>query len=236
VPDTTLPTVTLTTPVRARASRATRRQRVVQLRDETALASCVATWRTVRRFNTATLGNHTSQSLRRTRQQHRHRGAQLRRRRRTRRRSRSRAREGAVYTLNRWRPRATAAADEAGGSGLATCIARGQRRCAQHVDGGTHTFTRQRIDNAGNPSSHDPYTVLADATAPTISIVTPADVRLHGPGREDELQLRDGRLWVSRPASAGRQRRCDRHRVGRDERRSRYRDRPGANTSSKVVH
>jgi lipopolysaccharide export system protein LptA len=85
--------------------------------------------------------------------------------------------DGAVYTLNQVATASYSCADEAGGSGLATCIGAVANGAALSTStAGPHTFTVDATDNAGNPSSATTYyTVLADTTAPTISIVTPAD-------------------------------------------------------------
>jgi hypothetical protein len=178
--DTTLPTVTLTTPAQG-ASFA--QDAVVNASysctDETALASCVGDVADGAPIDTATLGNHTftvtatdaagnigaavhdyvvadvtAPSITIT-------GPA----------------EGATYTLNQAATAGYSCADEAGGSGLATCTGTVASGAALGTStAGLHTFTVNASDNAGNPSSATRnYTVLADTTAPTISIVSPAD-------------------------------------------------------------
>ncbi|MDX6487241.1 MAG: hypothetical protein QOF43_2394, partial [Gaiellaceae bacterium] len=179
-PDTTLPTVTLTTPGQG-ASYA--RNAVVNASyscaDETALASCVGDVADGAAIDTATLGNHTftvtatdaagnvgtaahdyvvvdvtAPSITITSPS-----------------------EGATFTLNQAATASYSCADEAGGSGLATCAGSVANGAAISTStAGSYSFTVSATDNAGNPSSATThYTVLADTTAPMISIVTPVE-------------------------------------------------------------
>ncbi|MDX6450918.1 MAG: hypothetical protein QOH16_967 [Gaiellaceae bacterium] len=187
-PDTTLPTVTLTTP----AQGASFAQNAVvnasyTCADETALASCVGDVADGAPIDTATLGNYTftvtatdgagnvarlahdyvvvdvtAPSITITSPV-----------------------EGAVYTLNQAAAASYSCADEAGGSGLATCGGPvGSGAAISTATAGSFGFTVNATDNAGNPSSVTThYTVLADTTAPTISIVTPTDLATYNLGQ-----------------------------------------------------
>src|SRR5919107_1555451 len=76
-----------------------------------------------------------------------------------------------------------ACADEANGSGLASCT--GDVANGSAVDTSTlgeHTFTADAADNAGNESSDSVTYTVVDETAPTISLVTPADGAVYGLG------------------------------------------------------
>src|SRR5919107_358589 len=76
-----------------------------------------------------------------------------------------------------------ACADEANGSGLASCT--GDVANGSAVDTSTlgeHTFTVDAADNAGNESSDSVTYTVVDETAPTISLVTPADGAVYGLG------------------------------------------------------
>jgi hypothetical protein len=179
-PDTTLPTVTLTTP----AQGASFAQNAVvnasySCADDTALSTCVGDVADGAPIDTATLGNHTftvtatdaagnvgtavhdyvvadvtAPSI-----------------------TIAAPVEGAVYTLNQVATASYTCADEAGGSGLATCTGTVASGAALSTStAGPHTFTVNATDIAGNPSSATrTYTVLADTTLPTVSIVSPAD-------------------------------------------------------------
>ena len=66
--------------------------------------------------------------------------------------------------------------DEADGSGLASCagpVANGANIDTSML--GSHTFTVQAVDNAGNPSTQIVTYSVIDVTPPTITISTPAD-------------------------------------------------------------
>jgi hypothetical protein len=78
-------------------------------------------------------------------------------------------------------------ADEVGGSGLATCdgpVADGE---AIDTTLGTHTFTVDATDVAGNPASASTtYEVVAapsDTTPPTVTITTPAEASVYSVGQ-----------------------------------------------------
>jgi hypothetical protein len=187
-PDRTLPTVTLTTPAEgASFARNAVASASYGCADETALASCVGDAADGAAIDTATLGNHTftvtatdaagnvatvahdyvvvdvtAPSITIT----------------------SPA-EGAVYTLNQAATASYSCADEAGGSGLATCTGPLTTGAAINTSSaGMYSFTVDATDNAGNPSSATThYTVLADTTAPTISIVTPPDNAIYNLGQ-----------------------------------------------------
>ena len=67
-------------------------------------------------------------------------------------------------------------ADEADGSGLASCA--GPVASGANIDTsslGSHTFTVQAVDNAGNPSTKTVTYSVIDVTPPTIAINTPTD-------------------------------------------------------------
>jgi hypothetical protein len=179
-PDTTLPTVTLTTP----AQGASVAQNAVvtasyNCTDETLLASCVGDVADGAPIDTATLGNHTftvtatdaagnvgtavhdyvvvdvtAPSI-----------------------TIAAPAEGAAYTLNQVATASYTCADEAGGSGVAACTGTVASGAALSTStAGSHTFTVSATDNAGNPSTATRnYTVLPDTTLPTVSIVSPAD-------------------------------------------------------------
>lgn len=85
--------------------------------------------------------------------------------------------EGATYTLNQAATASYSCADEAGGSGLATCTGPVASGAALNTStAGPHTFTVTATDTAGNRSTATTnYTVLTDTTLPTVSIVSPAD-------------------------------------------------------------
>jgi hypothetical protein len=179
-PDTTLPTVTLTTPAQAASYPQNAAVNAsYSCVDETALSSCVGDVADGTPIDTATLGNHTftvtatdaagnigsavhdyvvvdvtAPSITIT-------GPA----------------EGATYSLNQTATATYSCADEAGGSGLATCTGTVASGAALSTStAGPHTFTVNATDTAGNPSSATrTYTVLADTTLPTASIVSPAD-------------------------------------------------------------
>ena len=67
-------------------------------------------------------------------------------------------------------------ADEAGGSGIASCV--GTVADGAPVDTSTlgeHTFTVDASDNAGNSTSRSVTYTVVDATPPAITITTPGD-------------------------------------------------------------
>ncbi|HEV7639576.1 MAG TPA: Ig-like domain-containing protein, partial [Gaiellaceae bacterium] len=180
LPDTTKPTVTITTP----AQGASYAQNAVvnatySCTDDTSIPTCVGDVANGAPINTATLGNHTFTVtatdaagnvgtavhdyvvVDRT-------GPSV---------TITRPAEGESFTLNQAVTASFSCADEAGGSGLATCIGTVANGAALSTSAaGPHTFTVTAIDNAGNTSSETRhYTVLPDTTLPTISIVSPAD-------------------------------------------------------------
>jgi hypothetical protein len=66
-------------------------------------------------------------------------------------------------------------ADETGGSGLASCV--GTVTNGSAIDAttlGSHSFTVNATDNAGNPATKTVHYTVVDVTAPTIAITTPA--------------------------------------------------------------
>ncbi len=86
--------------------------------------------------------------------------------------------DGAVFTVGQVVLADYDCADEAGGSGLATCA--GPVADGDPIDTslGTHTFTVNATDVAGNPGGATAtYLVTAppDVTPPTVTITTPAD-------------------------------------------------------------
>jgi hypothetical protein len=84
---------------------------------------------------------------------------------------------GAVYTLNQPVSASYACADEAGGSGVGSCV--GDVANGGAVDtstAGPHTFTVTAADGAGNTTTvQNGYTVAADTTAPTIALTSPVE-------------------------------------------------------------
>jgi hypothetical protein len=85
---------------------------------------------------------------------------------------------GATYTQNQVVNAQYSCADEAGGSGIASCsgtVANGAALSTSTL--GSHTFTVNATDNAGNTHSVSrTYTVVADDTAgPAITVSSPVD-------------------------------------------------------------
>jgi lysophospholipase L1-like esterase len=69
-------------------------------------------------------------------------------------------------------------ADEAGGSGLATCVATVSD--VSNIDTsslGSHAFTVNASDNAGNPSTRTVHYTVVDVTPPSITITSPTDAQ-----------------------------------------------------------
>ena len=94
--------------------------------------------------------------------------------------------DGAVYTVGQVVLADYDCADEAGGSGLATCD--GPVADGDPIDTslGTHTFTVSATDVAGNPGgASSTYLVTAppDLTPPTVTIATPADGAVYTVGQ-----------------------------------------------------
>jgi hypothetical protein len=72
-------------------------------------------------------------------------------------------------------PAAYTCADDAGGSGLASCA--GTTRAGRPIDTrtlGSHTFTIKATDRSGNTATRTVHYVVRDGTAPTISLTAPA--------------------------------------------------------------
>jgi hypothetical protein len=179
-PDTTLPTVTLTTPAQgASYAQNAAVNASYSCADDNAVASCVGDVADAAPIDTATLGNHTftvtatdaagnvgtavhdyvvidvtAPSI-----------------------TIAAPADGVAYTLNQAATASYTCVDEAGGSGLATCTGTVVNGAALSTStAGPHTFTVSATDNAGNPSTATSnYTVLPDTTLPTVSIVSPAD-------------------------------------------------------------
>jgi hypothetical protein len=83
---------------------------------------------------------------------------------------------GAVYGLGEQVAADYSCADEAGGSGLASCsgaVANGAAVDTSSV--GEKTFKVEAADNAGNPASKSVSYTVVDRTAPTIAIAAPVD-------------------------------------------------------------
>ena len=94
--------------------------------------------------------------------------------------------DGAVFTVGQIVLADYACADEAGGSGVATCD--GPVASGDPIDTslGTHTFTVSATDVAGNPGgATSTYLVTAppDLTSPTVTIATPADGAVYAVGQ-----------------------------------------------------
>jgi hypothetical protein len=92
--------------------------------------------------------------------------------------------DGATYGLGQLVSAAYSCADEAGGSGLATCagpVANGAPVDTSSL--GKKSFTVNATDNAGNPASKTVSYTVADRTAPSISLTTPADGAVYAPGQ-----------------------------------------------------
>ena len=94
--------------------------------------------------------------------------------------------DGAVYTVGQVVLADYDCTDEAGGSGLATCA--GPVANGDPIDSslGTHTFTVNATDVAGNPggaSSTYLVTVPPDLRPPTVTITTPADGAVYTVGQ-----------------------------------------------------
>jgi Bacterial Ig-like domain (group 3) len=83
---------------------------------------------------------------------------------------------GAVYGLGEQVAADYSCADEAGGSGLASCsgtVAGGDAVDTSSV--GEKTFKVEAADNAGNPASKSVSYTVVDRTAPTIAVAAPVD-------------------------------------------------------------
>jgi len=84
--------------------------------------------------------------------------------------------DNAIITRNAVVAADYSCADESDGSGLASCI--GPVASGANIDTallGSHTFTVQAIDNAGNPATASVTYSVIDVTPPTITITTPAN-------------------------------------------------------------
>jgi len=93
--------------------------------------------------------------------------------------------DGAVYKRNEQVAASYTCADEAGGSGLDTCV--GDVANGANVDTttlGQHSFTVTATDHAGNTDSAVTHYTVVDATAPTIAIGSPADGATYGLGEQ----------------------------------------------------
>lgn len=91
--------------------------------------------------------------------------------------------QGAVYDLGQQVAASYSCADEAGGSGLASCsgtVASGGSVDTSSV--GEKSFTVNATDNAGNPASTTVTYRVVDRAAPEITLASPADGAVYGFG------------------------------------------------------
>ena len=139
--------------------------------------------------------------------------------------------DGAVFTVGQVVLADYDCADEAGGSGLATCA--GPVADGDPIDTslGTHTFTVNATDVAGNPGGATAtYLVTAppDVTPPTVTITTPADGAVFTVGQvvlaDYDCADEAGGSGLATCAGPGGRRRSDRH-LARDPHVHRERDR-----------
>jgi hypothetical protein len=93
--------------------------------------------------------------------------------------------DGAVYGLGEHVVANYSCADEAGGSGLASCS--GTVPSGSAVDtssAGQKSFKVEATDNAGNPSSRTVSYTVADRAAPQITLTSPADGAVYSLGQQ----------------------------------------------------
>jgi hypothetical protein len=91
--------------------------------------------------------------------------------------------QGAVYDLGQQVAASYSCADEAGGSGLASCtgtVANGAAVDTSSV--GQKSFTVSATDNAGNPASRTVTYTVADRAGPEITLSSPANGAVYGLG------------------------------------------------------
>jgi hypothetical protein len=91
---------------------------------------------------------------------------------------------GAVYGLGEHAAADYECADEAGGSGLATCagtVANGAAIDTSSV--GEKTFTVEATDNAGNPASKSVKYTVVDQAPPSISVASPTEGAVYALGQ-----------------------------------------------------
>jgi hypothetical protein len=89
--------------------------------------------------------------------------------------------EGAAYAQNQVVSADYSCQDEAGGSGLASCV--GSVASGAPIDTvtlGAHAFTVTATDNAGNTGTVTHNYAVADVTAPTISLTSPPEGAVYG--------------------------------------------------------
>ncbi|MEA2365316.1 MAG: hypothetical protein QOI32_828 [Thermoleophilaceae bacterium] len=92
--------------------------------------------------------------------------------------------DGADYARNQHVAATYSCADEANGSGLASCA--GDVADGADIDTSTlgdHTFTVTTADNAGNTDSRSVTYTVVDTTGPSISIATPVNGATYGLGQ-----------------------------------------------------
>ena len=90
---------------------------------------------------------------------------------------------GAVYGLGEHVEAAYSCTDEAGGSGVASCVGTVPNGAAIDTSSvGQKTFKVDATDNAGNPASKSVTYTVADQAPPAISIASPADGGVYGLG------------------------------------------------------
>lgn len=93
--------------------------------------------------------------------------------------------DGATYALGQSVAADYSCADEAGGSGVASCegpVADGAALDTSSL--GQKTFTVNATDNAGNRASRSVTYTVTDQTAPSISIASPVDGATYAPGQQ----------------------------------------------------
>jgi hypothetical protein len=92
---------------------------------------------------------------------------------------------GAQYGLGEQVAAAYSCADEAGGSGLASCTGTvGNGEGIDTTSVGQKSFTVEATDNAGNPASKTVTYTVVDRAAPEIAITSPADGAVYSLGEE----------------------------------------------------
>jgi hypothetical protein len=92
--------------------------------------------------------------------------------------------QGAVYDLGQQVAASYSCADEAGGSGLASCtgtVANGSSVDTSSV--GDKSFTVNATDNAGNPASRTVSYTVVDRAAPDITLTSPSDGAVYSFGQ-----------------------------------------------------
>jgi hypothetical protein len=90
---------------------------------------------------------------------------------------------GAVYGLGEHVTAAYSCTDEAGGSGVATCVGTVPNGAAVDTASvGEKTFTVDATDTAGNVTSRSVTYTVVDQAAPTISVVSPSEGAVYGLG------------------------------------------------------